>query len=264
MNGSSDAAPQVELRSVEVRFGSREVFHDLSCRFERHQISVVLGGSGSGKSTLLRVIGGLLNPIAGSVEIDGASLVGIGSRDLARVRRRMGMLFQNGALLDSMTIFDNVALPLREHEQLSETEIAAAVHSRLEAVGLVDVDDLIPGELSGGMLRRAALARAIVMDPEIVLCDEPFSGLDPPNVARIEALLCRLSRERGLSFIVTSHHIPSSLRMADRLMLLEGGDAVVGTPAEFVAHEDPRVIEFLAADADRTSLIAPGKGGELS
>ena len=249
MDAFRDDAPHVELRSLEVRFDSRTVFRDLSCRFERQQISVVLGGSGSGKSTLLRVVGGLQRPAAGSVEVGGESLVGIGARGLARVRQNMGMLFQNGALLDSMTVFDNVALPLREHARRSEADVSRAVHSHLEAVGLEGVDDLIPGELSGGMLRRAALARALVMDPEIVLCDEPFSGLDPPNVARIEALLCRLNRERGISFIVTSHHIPSSLRMAHRLVLIQDGDPIVGTPAEFLAHTDSRVTEFLAADS---------------
>ncbi|MFT5443260.1 MAG: phospholipid/cholesterol/gamma-HCH transport system ATP-binding protein, partial [Myxococcota bacterium] len=167
---------------------------------------------------------------------------------LAQVRKRLGMLFQNGALLDSMTIFDNVALPLREHSDLSETEIAAAVRDRLDAVGLDDVEQLLPGELSGGMLRRAALARAIIENPEILLCDEPFSGLDPPNVERIEALLTRLNRERGLTVVVTSHHMASSLRMGHRLVLLKDGAAVSGTPRELAQSEDSNIRDFLGAD----------------
>src|SRR5262245_65074209 len=158
------------------------------------------------------------------------------------------MLFQGGALLDSMTIFDNVALPLREHTRLSEPEVAARVQERLAAVGLPDVADLFPRHLSGGMARRAALARCVVMDPEIVLCDEPFSGLDPLNVRRIEALLVELSRRTGLTLVVTSHHLASSLRMADRIVFLVDGRAVSGSPAELVRSEDRRIAEFLAAE----------------
>jgi phospholipid/cholesterol/gamma-HCH transport system ATP-binding protein len=158
------------------------------------------------------------------------------------------MLFQNGALLDSMSIFDNVALPLREHSDLSEAQIAAAVRDRLDAVGLDDVENLLPGELSGGMLRRAALARAIIEDPEILLCDEPFSGLDPPNVERIEALLTRLNRERGLTVILTSHHMASSLRMGDRLVLLRDNCAISGTPRDLAMSEDSEIHDFMGAD----------------
>ena len=156
------------------------------CGFPRGQITVVLGGSGAGKSTLLRLIGGLTRPDAGSVRVAGQDVTRLSERQLFEMRERIGMLFQGGALLDSMTVFDNVALPLREHTELSEADIAAEVSRRLEAVGLRDTEDLYPRQLSGGMNRRAALARAIVTDPEIVLCDEPFSGLDPINVRRIE------------------------------------------------------------------------------
>jgi phospholipid/cholesterol/gamma-HCH transport system ATP-binding protein len=167
------------------------------------------------------------------------------------------MLFQGGALLDSMTVFDNVALPLREHTRLSEPEIAARVRERLAAVGLPDVEHLFPRHLSGGMARRAALARGVVMDPEIVLCDEPFSGLDPLNVRRIEALLVELSRRAGLTLVVTSHHLASSLRMADRLVFLVDGRAVSGSPRELLGSQDRRIAEFLAAegpDFDPTRL----------
>ncbi|MCZ6782927.1 MAG: ATP-binding cassette domain-containing protein [Proteobacteria bacterium] len=239
----------VELDSVRLAFGRRVVFRDLRCRAPRGRVTIVLGGSGSGKSTLLRLVGGLQRPDAGSVRVAGEEVTGLGERELTRVRRKIGMLFQNGALLDSISIFENVALPLREHTAKDELEIESEVHRRLASVGLDDVDELLPGELSGGMLRRAALARAIVMDPEILLCDEPFSGLDPPNVERIEALLTRLNRELGLTIIVTSHHMASSMRMGDQLVLLRDGFAVGGTPAELVAGGDPRVVEFLGSDA---------------
>jgi phospholipid/cholesterol/gamma-HCH transport system ATP-binding protein len=170
------------------------------------------------------------------------------------------MLFQGGALLDSMTIYENVALPLREHTQLAEPEIAAEVARRLVAVGLPGTESLYPRQLSGGMNRRAALARAIVTDPEIVLCDEPFSGLDPINLRRIEALLVDLNRRLGLTMIVTSHHLASSLRMADRIVFLVDGRAIAGAPDDLLRSTDPRVREFLSADSDEpgpTSEPAP-------
>jgi phospholipid/cholesterol/gamma-HCH transport system ATP-binding protein len=147
-----------------------------------------------------------------------------------------------------MSIYENVALPLREHSRLSEPEVAAEVTRRLEAVGLPDTGPLLPRQLSGGMLRRAALARAIVTDPEILLCDEPFSGLDPLNVRRIEKLLVELNERLGLTMIVTSHHLPSSLRMADQLVFLIDGSAVTGSPEALLASDDPRVREFLEAE----------------
>lgn len=240
--------PHVEVCEVRLRFGPREVFRDLNCEFARGGISIVMGGSGSGKSTLLRIIGGLQRPETGQVVVAGQPVVGQGEAGLYRARKHLGMLFQNGALLDSMTIFDNVALPLREHTTLGPAAIREAVERHLAAVGLEGIETLLPGELSGGMLRRAALARAIVTDPEIVLCDEPFSGLDPPNVSRIEALLLHLNRERGLTLIVSSHHIASSLRLADQLVLLKDGVALSGTPDHLAGSDDPRIADFLGAD----------------
>jgi phospholipid/cholesterol/gamma-HCH transport system ATP-binding protein len=241
-------AVHVELDSVCLAFGERRIFDDLSCRFARARITVLMGGSGSGKSTVLRMIGGLLRPDSGRVLVAGDDVAGLRESELQRVRRRLGMLFQEGALLDSMSVYENVGLPLREHTKLSEAEIRDAVHERLHAVGLQDVDDLLPGELSGGMLRRVALARAIIMDPEIVLCDEPFSGLDPPNVERIEALFQELCHSRGLTLIVTSHHMASSLRMSDQIVLLRHGRAVTGTPSSLATSGDPEIREFLGAD----------------
>jgi phospholipid/cholesterol/gamma-HCH transport system ATP-binding protein len=229
-------------------FGRRVVFQDLSCVFPRGRISVLMGGSGVGKSMLLRLIAGLECPDSGSITVAGQEITGLSERALAPVRRQLGMLFQNGALLDSMSVFDNVALPLREHTGYSDREIAYVVHDRLEAVGLEDVDELLPGELSGGMLRRAALARAIIMSPEILLCDEPFSGLDPPNVERVEGLLTRLCHELGLTILVSSHHMASALRMGHQIILLREGGAVSGSPRILATSGDSEITDFLGAD----------------
>lgn len=244
---------RIALDGVSLRRGQREVFRDLSCGFSRGQISVILGGSGSGKSTLLRVIGGLTRPDAGAVRVAGVDVTQLSERELFAVRNRIGMLFQGGALLDSLTIFDNVALPLREHSSLSEAEISEAVRHRLEAVGLPGIEQLFPRQLSGGMNRRAALARAVVNDPEIVLCDEPFSGLDPLNVRRIEGLLIELNRRLGLTLLVTSHHLASSLRMANRLVFLRRGGALAGTPDDLLRSADPEVVEFLRAESQEAA-----------
>ncbi len=158
------------------------------------------------------------------------------------------MLFQNGALLDSMTVLENVGLPLREHTDASEVSIRARIAEVLAAVGLEDVESLLPRELSGGMLRRVAFARAIVREPEILLCDEPFSGLDPLNVTRIEELLMQLNRDLGLTIVVTSHHMASSLRMADQMILLRDGGCAAGTPEEFAGSDDSKITEFLGED----------------
>jgi phospholipid/cholesterol/gamma-HCH transport system ATP-binding protein len=239
---------RIRVEDVHLSFGERVVYRDLCCGFPRARISVIMGGSGAGKSTLLRLIAGLLRPDSGHIFVADEDITRMSERDLYRVRDRIGMLFQHGALLDSMTVFDNVALPLREHTRLPERDIAAEVARRLEAVGLPETEQLMPRQLSGGMLRRAALARAIVTDPEIVLCDEPFSGLDPLNVRRIESLLMELNQQLGLTLLVTSHHLPSSLRMADQMIFLVDGVAVVGPPRQLLASGDPRVREFLEAE----------------
>jgi len=255
MTGSVDSSSttpaageaSVALNDVCLSFGDRPVLNRVTCSFPTGAVSVLMGGSGTGKSTTLRVIAGLVAPNSGSVRVAGREIVGLREFELATTREQLGMLFQNGALLDSMTVFDNIALPLRERTDYSEEKIRSEVHQRIEAVGLADVDDLLPGELSGGMLKRVALARAIVLDPAILLCDEPFSGLDPPNVLRIEALLVRLSKQLGLTVIITSHHVESSRRMGEHVTLLFPEESLSGTTAELDALGDPRVAEFLGA-----------------
>jgi len=241
-------ANYITVRDVHLSFGRRPVFEGLSCAMARSGIHLLLGGSGSGKSTLLRMIGGLQRPDTGDVSVAGRPLVGLREKELGEIRQGIGMLFQNGALLDSLSVLENVGLPLREHTRLSSDAIRERVHIVLGSVGLEDVDELLPRELSGGMLRRVAFARAIVMEPEILLCDEPFSGLDPLNVNRIEELLLQLNRDLGLTIVVTSHHMASSLRMANQMILLRDRSCVAGKPEELADSADPDVREFLGED----------------
>jgi phospholipid/cholesterol/gamma-HCH transport system ATP-binding protein len=233
----------ISLDRIRVRFGERRVFDSLSCAFPRAGISVILGGSGVGKSTILRLIGGLVRPQSGSVCVDGQDVARLSERKLYAVRRKLGMLFQGGALLDSYTVFDNVALPLREQKFGSEEEIAREVHATLKAVGVSDADKLLPNQLSGGMLRRVALARAIIRKPTILLCDEPFSGLDPLSTRRIEGLLVDINRQFDITLIIVSHHVPSAMRMADRVLVLLGNRTVQGSPAQI--RQDAEAAEFL-------------------
>jgi len=237
----------VDVVSVRLAFGERRVFDGLSCRFSQGKVSVILGASGVGKSTLLRLLAGLIRPDYGDLWIGEQEISRLPERQLRKVRRRLGMMFQGGALLDSMSVFDNVALPLREHTTLGEKEIADKVHAQFEAVGLKRVDTLLPGELSGGMKKRAALARAMITEPEILLIDEPFSGLDPLAVRLIEALLREVNHVRGLTMILTNHHIGSTMRLADEIVFLSDGAALTGTVKEIKESKDPRIQRFLIA-----------------
>jgi phospholipid/cholesterol/gamma-HCH transport system ATP-binding protein len=239
---------RVALRGVSMAYGARPVFSDLTAEFPAGRISVILGGSGCGKSTVLRLISGLSCATGGSIEVNGENVVGLSERDLFRVRRDLGMLFQGGALLDSLTVYENLALPLLEHRDLSEEEIRDEVCEKIRAVGLDDVEGLLPGELSGGMAKRVALARAIVQNPGVLLIDEPFSGLDPVSTKLIEALLVRINRERGITMIIVSHHVPSTLRMADHIVLMLPGAVIQGSPKELLAGKDERVANFLDED----------------
>lgn len=245
--------PHVVLDRVSMAFDERPVVDGLSCSFPRGRVTVILGGSGSGKTTLLRLVAGLLRPTSGRIEIDGTDVAALPGSALAPVRARIGMLFQGGALLDSLSVGDNLALPLRERTRLPEKRIAEIVAARLDSVGLDDrVARLLPGQLSGGMLRRVALARAILLDPEILLCDEPFSGLDPISVKRIELLLSRLNRHHGMTILIVSHHIASTVRLADRVLLLLPGRPVEGSPADLRASPDREISGFFDEDLDES------------
>jgi len=235
---------------VSMLFGERRVFEHLSFHFPAGKISVILGGSGSGKSTALRLIGGLIQPSAGRIVVDGEDVTTLSERQLYAVRAKLGMLFQSGALLDVLTVFENVAFPLRQRTRLAAEAIAARVRECLAAVGLTDADALLPSQLSGGMVKRAALARAIIMQPLILLCDEPFSGLDPISARRIEALLVEINARLGMTVVVVSHDIASTMRMAARVLVLLPDGAVEGSPEALRASTDARVSAFLTPDLD--------------
>jgi phospholipid/cholesterol/gamma-HCH transport system ATP-binding protein len=244
-----DAAEGVGVAVADLRFarGARAIFDGLTCRFPSGRISVVLGGSGSGKSTLLRILAGLERPASGTIEVDGEGALDWGRADvLRRHRRRIGMMFQGGALLNSLTVYENVALPLREHGSLEEEAVRGEVHRIFGAVGLEDVDALLPAQLSGGMTKRAALARALVLRPQLLLCDEPFSGLDPATVRRVEKLLLALNRRFAVTTILTSHHVESTLRIADHVVVLVDGRAIEGPVDAIRARPEPEVREFFA------------------
>ena len=238
------------LGGVHMAFGNRKVFEGLSCSFPAERISVILGGSGSGKTTALRLIGGLVHPQAGQIIVAGQDITRLSERQMYGVRDQLGMLFQGGALLDSMTVFDNLALPLREHTSTGEAEIGRQVHQCLTAVGLSDVTHLLPSQLSGGMMRRVGLARAIVMKPLILLCDEPFSGLDPISARRIEGLLVQINQQSRITIILVSHHIASTMRIAARVLVLLPNSWVEGSPEELQNNTDPRVAAFLSEQGD--------------
>jgi len=246
-----EGGADVAVAELRFRRGARAIFDGLSCRFPAGRISVVLGGSGSGKSTLLRLIASLERAESGAILVDGSlDLSRAGAEALRDYRRSVGMMFQGGALLNSISVFENVALPLREHTRESEAEIHAAVHRIFEAVDLENVDDLLPGQLSGGMTKRAALARALVRRPRLLLCDEPFSGLDPATVRRVESLLIAVNRRFAATMILTSHHVESTLRIADHVVVLVDGRALEGSPAEIRACSEPQVREFFADVAE--------------
>ena len=256
----------VAFDDVYMSFEERVVLRGLSCRFPRGKISVILGGSGSGKTTILRLIGGLIHPQRGRITVAGEDVSRLSETEMYRVREKLGMMFQGGALLDSLTILDNLAFPLREHTDMREADIAAEVHRQLTAVGLSEVDDLLPRQLSGGMIKRAALARAIITKPEILLCDEPFSGLDPISVKRIETLLSRINRQLRITMLVSSHHIPSTMRMADEVVLLRPDGAVTGPPAQLHGSPDPRIAAFFNEEFDDSVEGAemPGERGHAT
>ncbi len=241
---TSENSASVTLQNVSLAFGPRQVFRDLNCTFCAGEISVLAGPSGCGKSSLLRLVGGLLQPQSGGIQVAGREVAGVKNQALRQIRKHVGMMFQNGALLSAMSIFENLALPLREQHKMDEGEIRNKVSTQLVSVGLGDAEELLPGQLSGGMVKRAALARALISDPEILLCDEPFSGLDPVSVRRIEELLVGLNQDRGMTILLTSHHVPSTRRMADHVVFLIDAGAVIGTPEELMEHSDERISSF--------------------
>jgi phospholipid/cholesterol/gamma-HCH transport system ATP-binding protein len=239
--------PVISLDGVTKRFGSHTVLKDITFDIPRGKISAVLGPSGTGKSVLLKNIIGLLRPEEGQIYIDGEPIVGIRHKDMLRIRRKFGVLFQDGALFGSMDLFDNIAFPLREHTKKSEKEIRTLVLEKAEMVGLVAHLPKLPGEISGGMRKRAGLARALILNPDIVFFDEPDSGLDPVRVAYLDELVKEVQRELGCTFFIITHNIESVKRTADYIGMLYRSSLVRFGPAEEMFNSSRSLVkQFLA------------------
>lgn len=224
---------QIRIRGLHKRFGDHHVLRGVDLDLERHQINIVIGGSGQGKSVLLKHLMGLMQPDEGSIYVDGLDIVGLSERRIAPVRRKFGMLFQYAALFDSMTVEENVAFPLVEHTRKSRAEIRELVREKLHSLGLHQVEHKLPSELSGGMRKRVGLARAIVLEPEILIYDEPTTGLDPIATKNVDDMIADIAERLGVTTVVISHDMASTFRIADRIAMLSGGRIVeVGTPLE--------------------------------
>jgi phospholipid/cholesterol/gamma-HCH transport system ATP-binding protein len=241
----------VELRSVTCGYGTRVILEDISISVPRGKVVALMGTSGGGKTTVLRLIGRQLLPMQGEVLVDGRDMAKLDATQLLSMRRRMGMLFQFGALFTDLSVFENVAFPLREHTRLPESIIRDLVLMKLNAVGLRGARDLMPSEISGGMARRVALARAMALDPELMLYDEPFAGLDPISMGVAARLIRDLNDTMGLTSIIVSHDVEETFLIADHVVLLANGRVVAqGTPVEMRASQDPLVRQFVHAAPD--------------
>jgi phospholipid/cholesterol/gamma-HCH transport system ATP-binding protein len=243
---SPKSDPAISVQDLRVSYGEREVLHGINFNVPPGETLVILGGSGSGKSTLLRTLVGLEKPSSGEIFIKGQDLAKASASQLDEIRKKIGMSFQGGALFGSMTVGENVALPLREHTHLEESTIEIIVRLKLEQVGLEGFEYYMPSQLSGGMKKRAALARALAMDPEIMFFDEPSAGLDPIIAAGIDELILHLKRAFRITIIVVTHELASAFLIADRMLLIDRGNVVaLGTPEEMRSSTQPRVRQFL-------------------
>lgn len=240
----------IDIVDVHKSFGSNHVLQGVNLKIESGESMVVLGGSGTGKSVLLKIIMGLLKPDRGTVYIDGQELIHLNDKELNTVRKKFGMLFQGAALFDSLTVWENVGFGLLEHTKLSRSEVREIVTRKLAMVGLKDVEDKMPSELSGGMKKRVGLARAIAMDPEVILYDEPTTGLDPIMADVINELIIKLKNELHTTSIAITHDMTSAFKIGDRLALLYLGSIHhVGTPADFKTSEDPVIHQFVTGSS---------------
>jgi phospholipid/cholesterol/gamma-HCH transport system ATP-binding protein len=236
----------ISLRDLRVDYGSTEILHGIQFDVKAGETLVILGGSGSGKSTLLRTLVGLEKPKSGQIWINGQDIAAISNDELYEIRKRTGMSFQGSALFGSMTVGENVALPLREHTKLEDSTIEIMLRLKLEQVGLAGFEYHMPSQLSGGMKKRAAVARALAMDPEILFFDEPSAGLDPIIAAGIDQLILELKRAFHMTIIVVTHELASAFLIADRMVLIDKGNIVaIGTTEEMRTSTHPRVRQFL-------------------
>ena len=241
----------IEVKNLTFKRGSRVIYDNLNLQVQKGKITAIMGPSGIGKTTLLKLIGGQLMPERGEILFDGQDICGLSNRELYEVRKRMGMLFQSGALFTDISTFDNVAFSIREHTRLPESLIRQIVLMKLEAVGLRGAAELMPSELSGGMARRAALARAIALDPDLIMFDEPFTGQDPISMGVIVSLIKRLNEALNLTSIVVSHDVQEVLSIADYAYIIADKHVIAeGTSEQLLQSRDPQVVQFLNGEAD--------------
>ena len=248
---SVSASNLIEIRDLAFRFGSRVIFDHVDFDFQRGKVTTIMGPSGTGKTTLLRQIGGQIRPDNGSVMVDGQSVPDLSQAELYELRKRMGMMFQTGALFTGLSVFENVAFPLREHTRLSESMIRDLVLMKLEAVGLRGARELMPAELSGGMARRVALARSIALDPMMIMYDEPFTGQDPITVGVIMKLIRMINDTLGLTSIIVSHDVQEISVISDYIYMISNGKVVgQGSPDELGASASGWVQQFIHGQPD--------------
>jgi len=241
----------IEVKNLTFKRGSRVIYDNLNLQVQKGKITAIMGPSGIGKTTLLKLIGGQLMPERGEILFDGQDICRLSNRELYEVRKRMGMLFQSGALFTDISTFDNVAFSIREHTRLPESLIRQIVLMKLEAVGLRGAAELMPSELSGGMARRAALARAIALDPDLIMFDEPFTGQDPISMGVIVSLIKRLNEALNLTSIVVSHDVQEVLSIADYAYIIADKHVIAeGTSEQLLQSRDPQVVQFLNGEAD--------------
>ena len=250
-NNNQDLEPLVRIRDLCFRRSERVIFDHIDLSMPRGKITAIMGPSGCGKTTLLRMIGGQLKPLSGSVQVDGQEVAALSRGALMSLRHRMGMLFQSGALLTDLSVFENVAFPLREHTRLPEPMVRDLVLMKLEAVGLRGARDLMPSELSGGMARRVALARAIALDPMIILYDEPFTGQDPISMGILLRLIEQMNEALGTTSVIVSHDVRETASISDYIYVLSGGKIIgEGTPDQLDVSDSEGVRQFMDARPD--------------
>ncbi|MGB8170529.1 MAG: ABC transporter ATP-binding protein [Chthoniobacteraceae bacterium] len=255
MSTPTGATPVIEVTDLVREFHGRRVLNGISFKVFKGDTMIVMGGSGCGKSTLLRHVIGAMKPTSGSIKLFGEEITTMNEEQLAKIRRRFGMLFQSGALLQSLTVGENVALPITEHGKLAPDIVDLMVKMKLEMVGLTGFEHLKPAEISGGMEKRVGLARAIALDPELIFSDEPTSGLDPIMTAVVDVLTLKLTRELGVTALVVTHDMTSAFRIGTRMIMLgtgpnQGKLIAVGTPDEMRAHANPEVQQFINGEPD--------------
>jgi len=252
---SPETGPIIEVRDLVKTFGRRTVLNGISFKVLQGETMVIMGGSGCGKSTILRHLIGSMKPDAGSIRIFGEEITGMDQQEMDRIRRRFGVLFQSGALLQSLTVGENVALPIQEHGRVGDTIVDLVIKMKLELVGLTGFEDFKPAEISGGMKKRVALARALALDPELLFSDEPTSGLDPVMTAVVDKLTQDLTQKLGMTAVVVTHDMTSAFRIGTRMIMLgtgplQGQIIAEGTPQEIMNHPDPMLQQFIKGEAD--------------